>query len=227
LEIVVPTSDPDFWGQAIIVRNLTETLDLLTGDVWAFHFSRTRNREYIDAQGSLPFKGRSSVVIPISGGLDSFAVARLASQGAPSAEVIKITTGSGPEARGKSGQHQVSIPFSRCGSCIRLREISYRSRGFVFGLMAGIAAHLLEGNRIIVPESGQGSLGPWLNPVGNEAPDVRTHPFFTALYREFVEISGGRFDRPIRYGHSQLWKTKGETRTGGRLNHAREEGRYA
>jgi 7-cyano-7-deazaguanine synthase in queuosine biosynthesis len=208
LEVVVPTSNPDFWKQAKIVRNLSETLELLTGDVWTFHFSRTRKKPNIDAQGSLPFGGRSSVVIPFSDGLDSFAAARLASQRSPNIGVIKITTGSGPEARGNSEEHQVSIPFSRRGSRIRLRETSYRSRGFVFGVMAGIAANLLEADRIIVPESGQGSLGPWLIPAGNEARDVRTHPFFTAsLSRFLMSIFGGH----IKHEHPQLWKTKGET----------------
>jgi 7-cyano-7-deazaguanine synthase in queuosine biosynthesis len=208
LEIVVPTSDPDFWQQAIIVRNLTETLDLLTGDVWTFRFSRTRKKPNIDSQSSLPFEARSSVVIPFSHGLDSFAVARLASRRAPNVGVIKVTSGSGPDARGKSEQHQVSIPFSRRGSLIRLRETSYRSRGFVFGVMAGIAANLLEADRVIVPESGQGSLGPWLNPVGNEAPDVRMHPFFTASLSKFLTSV---FGRQIGHEHPQLWKTKGKT----------------
>src|ERR1017187_2513091 len=208
LEVVVPTSDPDFWRQAIIVRNLTETLRLLTGDLWSFHFSRTRKKPNVEAQTSLLFGGRPSVVIPFSDGLDSFAAARLASRRAPNIGVIKVTTGSGPEARGKSEQHQVSIPFSRRGSDIRLRETSYRSRGFVFGVMAGIAANLLEADRIIVPESGQGSLGPWLSPVGNEAPDLRMHPFFTASLSIFLTSI---FGRRIEHEHPQLWKTKGET----------------
>ena len=208
LEVVVPTSDPDFWRQATIVRNLTETLELLTGDIWTFHFSRTRKKPTIDPQRSLPFGGRSSVVIPFSDGLDSFAAAQLASQRLPDLGVIKVTTGSGPEARRHSGQHQVSIPFWRRGSDIRLRETSYRSRGFVFGVMAGIAANLLEADRIIIPESGQGALGPWLNPVGNEAADVRMHPFFTAsLSRFLMSVFGGQ----IKHEHPQLWKTKGET----------------
>jgi 7-cyano-7-deazaguanine synthase in queuosine biosynthesis len=208
LEVVVPTSDPDFWKQTVVVKNLIETLQLLTGDLWIFHFGRTRRKPNIGAQTSLPFEGRRCVVIPFSDGLDSFAAARLALQHEPNIGVIKVTTGSGPDARGSSEQHQVSIPFSRRGSRIRLRETSYRSRGFVFGVMAGIAANLLEADRIIIPESGQSALGPWLNPVGNEAPDVRTHPFFTASLSRFLKAV---FDRPIRYEHPQLWKTKGET----------------
>src|ERR1017187_1577070 len=201
LGVVVPTSDPDFWKREIIVKVLTETLQLLTGDLWTFHFTRTRKKPNIDAQASFPFEGRRCVVIPFSDGLDSFAAARLALQHEPNIGVIKVTTGSGPDARGSSEQHQVSIPFSRQGSRIRLRETSYRSRGFVFGVMAGIAANLLEADRIIIPESGQSALGPWLNPVGNEAPDVRTHPFFTAsLSRFLMSVFGGQ----IKHEHPQL-----------------------
>jgi hypothetical protein len=74
--------------------------------------------------------------------------------------------------------------------------------------MAGIAANLLEADRIIVPESGQGALGPWLKPVGSESPDVRSHPFFTASLSRFLELV---FGRRIEHEHPQLWTTKGET----------------
>ncbi len=209
LHVSIPTSDPDFWKQKKLRRALTETLGLLTGDVWNLDFRPSRKKANIDPQQAcLPFSRGRSVVIPFSDGLDSFAAARLASRRDPNVGVIKITTGSGPDARGESEQHQVSIPFSSRKRDIRLRETSNRSRGFVFGVMAGIAAYLLEADRIIVPESGQGSLGPWLNPVGNEAPDVRMHPFFTASLSRFLEIV---FGRQVRHEHPQLWKTKGET----------------
>lgn len=207
LEVVVPTSEPDFWKQAIAVRSLTETLELLTGDVWAFHFTRTNRKPKVDPQAPLGFGGGSAVVIPFSDGLDSFATALLASARAPNVTLIRVTTGATRHTFGKQ-QYRVSIPFSPRGNHIRLRETSYRSRGFVFGVMAGIAANLLEADRVVVPESGQGSLGPWLNPVGNETPDVRMHPFFTARLSRFLKTV---FGRHIEYEHPQLWKTKGET----------------
>lgn len=208
LEVVVPTSDPDFWKQTLVLRKLTETLDLLTGDVWGFDFSRASKTTNIDAQALLPFEGRTHVVIPFSDGLDSFATSQLASARTPNVGLIKVTTTSRAKASHHSEQYRVSIPLTRRGSNIRLRETSYRSRGFVFGVMAGIAAHLLEADRIIVPESGQGALGPWLNPLGNEAPDVRMHPFFTASLSRLMETV---FNRRIPHEHPQLWKTKGET----------------
>lgn len=207
LEVSVPTSDPDFWKQPAVAGNLTDTLDLLTGDVWSFHFTASRTTPRVDPQALLPLAGRSCVAIPFSDGLDSFATERLTSKRSPNVEVIKVTSGTGPDAR-HNQERRVCIPFSSRGSLIRLRETSYRSRGFVFGVMAGIAAHLLGGDRVIIPESGQGTLGPWLNPVGNEAPDVRMHPFFTAKLTKFLREV---FNRNINYEHPQRWKTKGET----------------
>jgi 7-cyano-7-deazaguanine synthase in queuosine biosynthesis len=208
LEVVIPTSEPEFWKQARLTKSLTDTLELLTGDVWCFHFTPTKRRPQVAPQAPLALGGGSAVVIPFSDGLDSFAAALLASARVPNLTLIRVTTGERQDTRNGKQQYRVSIPFSPRDHHIRLRETSYRSRGFVFGVMAGVAAHLLEAERIIVPESGQGALGPWLNPVGSEAPDVRMHPFFTANLSRFLRIV---FDQHILHEHPQLWKTKGET----------------
>src|SRR3546814_4414490 len=55
-------------------------------------------------------------------------------------------------------------------------ESSFRSRGFQFGVVAAIAAHLFGISRIVVPESGQGALGPVLLPLYNIYRDYRNHP---------------------------------------------------
>jgi hypothetical protein len=216
LEVVVPVSDPDFWRQPTVVRTLTETLELLTGDTWSFQFSASKKKPRVDPQAKFPFGWESSVVMPYSNGLDSFATERLTRRDSPKIGVINVTTGRRSLARKGQPQYRVSIPFSPRGNYVRLREISYRSRGFVFGVMAGIAANLLGADSIIIPESGQGAFGPWLNPVGNEAPDVRMHPFFTASLSKFLMAV---FKRPIKAEHPRLWNTKGET-----LKELRSEG---
>jgi hypothetical protein len=208
LEVVVPTSQPEFWKQGVLLRNLTETLELLTGDVWSFRFTPAKKSPKVDPQAPLAFGGRPAAVIAFSDGLDSFATARLETARTPQMGLIKVTTGGGRHTRPLGGQHRVSIPFSMPENGVRLRETSYRSRSFKFGVMAGIAANLLEADRIVVPESGQGALGPWLNPVGNEAPDVRMHPFFMAKLARFLNSV---FGREIKHEHPQLWKTKGQT----------------
>ncbi len=81
----------------------------------------------------------------------------------------------------------------------KFRESSFRSRAFVYTVMAGTIAHLTDAQRIVLPESGQGIVGPLLTPVGNEAPDVRAHPLFTQRVERFLYAILGKqlaFDHP-------------------------------
>ena len=90
----------------------------------------------------------------------------------------------------------------------KFRESSYRSRAFAYTVMAGVIAYLTNGERIVVPESGQGILGPWLMRVGNEAPDIRTHPLFTRRIEGFLyEVLGAK----LKFDHPRLFSTKAET----------------
>lgn len=102
------------------------------------------------------------------------------------------------------------LPFStpRGKDRVRFRENSYRSRAFLFGVTTGIAAGLLGAQRALVSESGQGSLGPSLTPVGNEAPDLRMHPVSTRALSDLLTLV---LDRRIYFEHPRLWWTKGET----------------
>jgi 7-cyano-7-deazaguanine synthase in queuosine biosynthesis len=218
IELVVPAREPDFWGQPAVTKSLTGVLGVLTGDGWAIEFTERRAPlPFERRQTPFPFQGGPAVVMPFSDGLDSLAAARLTAAARPDAGLILVTTGSLPDtdlgwwARHLNGDyHRVSVPFelAQRGSTARLREPSFRSRAFVFGVMAGVAAHLLGAERVIVPESGQGALGPWLTPVGNEAPDLRMHPLYTARLAAFLRSV---FGQALRFEHPRLWSTKGET----------------
>lgn len=218
LELVVPVQEVDFWGRPGVARSLTGVLGLLTGDGWTVRFAKRRvPLPFERQQTSLPFPGRPAAVMPFSDGLDSLAVARLTAATQPDAGLILVTTGNLPDTdlgwrvRHLNGRyHRVSVPFelAQRGSMEQLREQSYRSRGFVFGVMAGIAAHLLGAERAVVPESGQGALGPWLTPVGNETPDFRMHPLYTDRLAAFLRLVLGQ---ALRFEHPRLWSTKGET----------------
>ena len=61
---------------------------------------------------------------------------------------------------------------------------------------------------MIIPECGQGSVCLPLVPIGPETPDVRTHPMFTMKLAEFLSTV---LEHPIRFEHSRIWHTKGET----------------
>ncbi len=147
----------------------------------------------------------------------SFAVARLLVADERDTSLILVTTGRKKHAEREwrreklDGQsRRVSVPFylSEKSGKHRFREPSFRSRTFVFGVMAGIAAHLAGSKRIIIPESGQGALGPSLVPVGLEASDVRAHPSFTKILETLLQAALGS---EVRFEHPRLWFTKGET----------------
>jgi 7-cyano-7-deazaguanine synthase in queuosine biosynthesis len=155
--------------------------------------------------------------MPYSDGLDSFAAARLTSASQRGIALILVTTGRKKDAdrdwridRLDGRRGRISVPFrlSHKGVGHEFRESSFRSRAFVFGVMAGIAAHLSEALRVIIPESGQGIFGPWLLPIGNEAPDLHSHPLFSRRLAHFLNLA---IDTKIRFEHPRRWHTKGET----------------
>jgi len=218
LHLSVPVLEPDFWTQRRVSDALSRLLRLLTGDDWRFDFVPRRAPLGDGRQTTLPFaEDMPALVMPFSDGLDSMAVSRLTAAAEPRSGLILVTTGrlGDPDADWRvrhfnGGYHRVRIPFStpRGAGAVRFREQSYRSRAFLFGVMAGAAAGLLGADRVVVSESGQGSLGPSLTPVGNEAPDLRMHPAYTS---SLAELLGLVFDRPVRFDHPRLWWTKGET----------------
>jgi hypothetical protein len=75
-------------------------------------------------------------------------------------------------------------------------------------MLSGLATYLAGAEQIIVPESGQGALGPALVPVGHGYEDYRNHPLFTDRMEVFLH---GLFSRHISFQFPRLWSTKGET----------------
>jgi len=218
LEVSVPVHEPSFWRKANVLGTLIDALDSVTGDRWSFEFRPRKSAIRVQAQAPLSLKhGSPPVVMPYSDGLDSLAGARLFSAQEPNAALILVTTGSRKDTdkpwRNQhlvGRRHRVAVPLriSDKRATKKFREPSYRSRGFVYCVMAGIAAHLSGGCRIVISESGQGALGPWLAPVGNEAPDIRTHPGVTMRVATFLKAVLGT---KLVFEHPGLWLTKGQT----------------
>jgi hypothetical protein len=106
-----------------------------------------------------------NAVIPYSDGMDSRCVAGLLDRTLGEG-LIRVRLGSRiSDAKALKQQKQpfTSIPYRvRSGQ----RESSARSRGFKFALISGLAAYLTKARRVLVPESGQGALGPALITVG-------------------------------------------------------------
>jgi 7-cyano-7-deazaguanine synthase in queuosine biosynthesis len=221
LSLAIPVYDPDFWAETSVT--LRYTLDLLTGDAWHFEFRGDTRDSRSPRIEPLKLETGFAPAMAFSNGLDSFAVSELYAAGAlpevpadSRRELILVTTGRKRHADrqwkqvGRSQRRQVAVPFElpQKDRGYRLGESSFRSRGFVFQAMAAIAAAQSESDLVVVAESGQGSLGPWLAPVGCEAPDLRCHPLFTSALSVLLKPI---LARTIRFEHPQLWSTKGAT----------------
>lgn len=204
LEVTVPVIDLKSWQKPEVLKSLHGVLNHLTGDTWRFSFVGAKDRSPIGSrQIPLDFGKTKTFAVAYSDGLDSRAVSALSGD-QDEALCIRIA---GKRQRRKTGDSFFTqIPFKVQG--YRGHESSFRSRGFQFAAVAAIAAQLSSVARIMVPESGQGALGPVLLPLHNIYPDYRNHPtFFRKMERFITALLGyrGKFEQP------RLWSTKGQT----------------
>lgn len=203
----VPVHDPGHWSSSAVSRTLHDALTFLTNDRWQISFVGRKMREPSLSQGNFDFPDGPCAVMPFSDGLDSYVVAKLMERKLGH-RLIRVRLG--PKLQ---KQHRMQVPFAavpyrvRCDKP-RLIETSVRSRGFKFALISAIAAYLSQAQQIIVPESGQGVVGPALVPVGQIYEDYRCHPRFTDHMETFVLAL---FGHKVRYAYPRLWCTKGET----------------
>ena len=203
----LPVHDPERWRQPSVIGALRESLEFLTGDAWEFTFSARRRQAPRPLQSAFELPSHARAVIPFSNGLDSRAVAGLL-QRSMKEELVRIRLASKlQESEGLAGKRLAftNVPYKVGGTSV---ESSARSRGFKFALISGIAAYLSGARQVIVPESGQGALGPTLVPVGQTYDDYRSHPRFT---RKMERLLKALFDVDIEFVFPQLWHTKGET----------------
>ena len=198
--------DPARWNSNAVSKSLHAALRLLTGDNWQILFTLRRDQFQPPLQSNFCIPSSSGVVIPFSDGLDSFAVAKLMEQ-QYSSSLIRVRLGSRQlSKRSADCQPFAYVPFRV--KTQRTVESSARSRGFKFAMLCSIAAHLLGAKEIVVPESGQGVLGPVLVPVGQGYEDYRCHPIFTDHMTTLVK---SLFGHRVRYKFPRLWYTKAQT----------------
>ena len=127
------------------------------------------------------------VIMPFSDGMDSRMVATL-----PREEpLVLVRLGDKqidcPEVDGLKRAF-TTVPYGVPGRCFA--ENSGRARGFKFAMLGALAAYLSQGRRIVVPESGQGALGPVL--VGHHDGDYRSHPVFLRKIERLVAARAER-----------------------------------
>lgn len=208
LEICV--HEKSLWESHEVKASLISALSFLTGDRWNFSFVRRKAAETSRTQATLALPSGAKAIVPFSDGMDSRAVAGLSAIKFGSS-IIRVRLGSKKHDQPRKDGHLqpfTNIPYKVKSSEGRFSESSNRSRGFKFSMISGIAAYLANVDTIIVPESGQGALGPPLIPVVQAYPDYRNHPRFTERMEKFFAALLGHH---VSYNFPRLWFTKGET----------------
>jgi Queuosine biosynthesis protein QueC len=208
IDLRIPVHDPARWKDKAVADSLVDALGFLTGDYWRLEFYKRRRSLSPPRQGRFSLPGGSVAVIPFSDGLDSRAVAGLMGREIGD-KLIRVRLGSkGFDGLASRRQPFTSVPYKVRAGNDPFVESSARSRGFKFALISGLAAYLAKAGQVIVPESGQGSLGPALVTVGQAYEDYRSHPLFTDRMEKFLHaLLGYR----VRFHFPRLWYTKAET----------------
>ena len=202
----IPVHDPNRWNSMEIVGALHEAIGFLTGDKWQIVFKGRASEVHAPRQSPLDFDFKASAILAYSEGMDSLAVAGIVADKVGQG-LIRVRVGSDLPKSQRKRQAFAAIPYQIHIPC-KDKEASARNRGFKFAMISAIAAYLSDAEEIVIPESGQGAIGPALVPVGHAYPDFRNHPLFTRRMESFVSAL---FGRPFKYTFPRLWYTKGET----------------
>lgn len=202
----LPVHDPDRWNRPEVRDALHDALGFLTGDRWQFAFSRRKQDEPPPRQGSLSLPPRTEATLAFSDGLDSRAVAGLVKNELGPA-LVRVRLGSKQCDKPRRGEPFTAVPY-KLKTIVTNPEPSARNRGFRFALISGLASYICNAKKIVVPESGQGALGPVIAPVAHAYPDYRNHPAFLRRMERFV---GALLGHEVEYVFPRIWSTKGET----------------
>ncbi len=206
----IAVHDHKVWNAEPVVGALEETLAFLTGDCWQLTFIKRLEPVTKIKPRILAFDTPDRVILPYSDGLDSRAVAALI-EDVEKDGLVRVrlgTKGADTTNTPKAKRRFTAVPFEvKLGKRQRV-ESSARSRGFKFAVITGIAAQLAAVERVVVTESGQGSIGPTLASTGQSFPDYRVHPAFTRRVEKLFETLTGK---AVNYEYPRIWHTKGET----------------
>jgi 7-cyano-7-deazaguanine synthase in queuosine biosynthesis len=210
-ELRLPVHEPDLWDQKSVYESLHDALEFLTGDRWKLTFVKRRKPAIGPQQELFILPTKAEAVIPFSDGLDSHAVGALMAQKYGTRLVcVRLGPKKKDHPKDASGRKQPfkAVPYEVKSGESRFVESSARSRGFKFAILSGAAAYFSRAGKVIVPESGQGALGPTLVPVGQAYEDYRNHPLFTTRMTALFKALLG-YD--VVFDFPRLWFTKGET----------------
>jgi 7-cyano-7-deazaguanine synthase in queuosine biosynthesis len=205
IDVTLPVLELALWGSDSVKGSLEHVLRYLTGDVWRFNFIKAKNANPCDfKQLRLYFDETEKFAIAYSEGLDSRATAALSGK---ESDALCLRVANTPHKAHHGDSFFTQIPF-RVDKENSGRESSFRSRGFQFAAMTAIAASIRKFERIIVPESGQGALGPAMLPLLGLYADYRNYPVFFRKMEVFVAAA---LDHKVSFEQPRLWYTKGQT----------------
>ncbi len=156
----IPVHEPDRWSSPEVSVPLIQALNLVTGDDWYIEFVERRTTKRPPRQQLLQSPTDSHAVVPYSDGLDSLMVAHLCESTSGNG-LVRVRLGTTPARKKPTTNGAVpfaSVPYKVSYAPRRAAESSSRSRGFRFLLLSGMAAYLAQTTKIVLPESGQGSL---------------------------------------------------------------------
>ena len=210
IALAVPVHEPERWNDVRVLETLHDALEFLTGDRWRIEFHKRKQLAPQPQQGLLSLQSGVDAVIPFSNGLDSRAVGGLVGRQLGT-KLVRIRLGARlQDTEGLPRQREAftSVPYHVTSGARPFLESTARSRGFKFALISAVAAFLSGAAQVIVPESGQGALGPSLVTVGQGYEDYRSHPLFTRRIERLVAVLLGH---TVRFVFPRIWKTKAET----------------
>lgn len=219
-------NDVAYWSSHDATQKVTEILHFLTGDQWQVSFERAESSLYERQQERLGFEWpRPSRVALYSGGLDS--AAGLANQLLNGhLDYLLVTV-----------RHQFGLRF-RCQKQIRelarhldltepmhctlnahlskavagdmkQQEPSQRSRGFLFGVTAALAARACDLHEVEVFENGVGAINLPLTHGGLSA-GLATRGAHPSFLRKLSALVSSVMEREMRFSLPFIENTKGE-----------------
>ncbi len=214
LAISAPVSDLKLWRSPEVTRALAETLGFLTADRWSFAFTYRKPRKGEPRQDHLVEPPQQlRVFMPFSNGLDSFAIAKelRAESAPPELVLVNVRAKDKPKewsnlARNKQLEFY-TVEVAAYATEPHRAELTFRSRPFLYDLLAGYAAAIAQPARVVIPENGQGSLGGSLVRLGAEAPHRSCHPGFTSRLANLIRLLT---KSEVKFDHPALFLTKGQ-----------------
>jgi 7-cyano-7-deazaguanine synthase in queuosine biosynthesis len=223
IELTIPVSAPSFWNKPEIMTALLDAIEYVSGDHWIIHPIQGPAETLAKKQTSLDFTLDNYVVLPFSDGLDSFLQWQLIKKEEPDLNILRVYTSSRASNRqrnalidghGDKSDQRLAMPISL--SVGAHPEPTYRTRTFLFFVMAALAAHKFKAKHVIIGENGVGMLGPGMIPFGDECPHRTTHPAFTRRLAVFLNRV---VENRLEFDHPQKFRTKGQV-----LAHALKQG---